>query len=61
VEKFRIQVERLIRQALGPVIQFLVRLQVSPNSVSVTGFLITIVAVGLFIGGAPVAAGLIFC
>jgi CDP-diacylglycerol--glycerol-3-phosphate 3-phosphatidyltransferase len=60
VENFRIQVERLIRQALGPVIQFLVRRQVSPNAVSITGFLVTIVAVGLFIGGAPVVAGLIF-
>ena len=60
MENFRIHVERLIRQALGPVIEFLVRRQVSPNAVSVTGFLVTIVAVGLFIGGAPVAAGLIF-
>ena len=60
MENFRIQVERLIRQALGPVIEFLVRRQVSPNAVSITGFLVTIVAVGLFIGGAPVAAGLIF-
>ena len=60
MENFRIQVERLIRQALGPVVQILVRLQVSPNVVSVTGFLVTIGAVGLFVGGAPVAAGLIF-
>jgi len=60
VENFRIQVERLIRQALGPVVQILVRLQVSPNVVSVTGILVTIGAVGLFVGGAPVAAGLIF-
>ena len=60
MENFRLQVERLIRQALGPVIQFLVRRQVSPNAVSITGFLVTIVAAGLFIGGAPVAAGLIF-
>ncbi|SVC73815.1 uncharacterized protein METZ01_LOCUS326669, partial [marine metagenome] len=60
VENFRLHVERLIRQALGPVIEFLVRCQVSPNAVSVTGFLVTIVAVGLFIGGVPVAAGLIF-
>ena len=60
MENYRIQVERLIRQALGPVIQLLVRLQVNPNAVSVTGFLVTIVAVGLFVGGAPVAAGLIF-
>ena len=60
MENFRAHVERLIRQALGPVIEFLVRFQVSPNAVSITGFLVTIVAVGLFIGGAPVAAGLIF-
>ena len=60
MEKFRIQVEQLIRQALGPVVQILVRLQVSPNAVSVTGILVTIGAVGLFVGGAPVAAGLIF-
>ena len=60
MENFRIQVARLIRQALGPVTQFLARCQVSPNAVSVTGFLVTIVAVGLFIGGAPVVAGLIF-
>ena len=60
MENFRIQVERLIRQALGPVVQILVRLQVSPNVVSVTGILVTIGAVGLFVGGAPVAAGLIF-
>ena len=60
MENFRIQVERLIRQILGPVTQFLVRFQISPNAVSVTGFLVTIVAVGLFVGGAPVAAGLIF-
>ena len=60
MEYFRIQVERLIRQGLGPLVQFLVRLQISPNVVSVTGFLVTIVAVGLFVGGAPVAAGLIF-
>ena len=60
MENFRIQVERLIRQILGPVTQLLARLQISPNAVSVTGFLVTIVAVGLFIGGAPVAAGLIF-
>ena len=60
MEIFRIHVERLIRQALGPVIEFLVRCQISPNAVSITGFLVTIVAVGLFIGGAPVAAGLIF-
>ena len=60
MENFRLQVERLIRQALGPVIQFLVRRQVSPNAVSITGFLVTIVAIGFFIGGAPVAAGLIF-
>ena len=60
MENFRIQVERLIRQALGPVVQILVLLQVGPNAVSVTGFLVTIGAVGLFVGGAPVAAGLIF-
>ena len=60
MENFRIQVERLIRQALGPVVQILVRLQVSPNAVSVTGILVTIGAVGLFVGGAPVTAGLIF-
>jgi CDP-diacylglycerol--glycerol-3-phosphate 3-phosphatidyltransferase len=60
VENFRKQVERLIRQMLGPVIKFLVRLQVGPNTISVTGFLVTIVAVGLFIGRAPVAAGVIF-
>ena len=60
MENFRIQVERLIRQALGPVVQILVRIQVSPNAVSVTGILVTIGAVGLFVGGAPVAAGLIF-
>ena len=60
MENFRIQVERLIRQALGPVVQILVRLQVSPNAVSVTGILVTIGAVGLFVGGAPVVAGLIF-
>ena len=60
VENLRIRVERLIRQILGPVVRFLVRLQVSPNTVSVTGFLVTIVAVGLFVGGAPVVAGLIF-
>jgi CDP-diacylglycerol--glycerol-3-phosphate 3-phosphatidyltransferase len=60
VENFRKQVERLIRQAFGPVIQLLVRLQVNPNTVSVIGFLVTIVAVGLFVAGAPVTAGLIF-
>ena len=60
MENFRIQVEWLIRRVLGPVIQFLVRFQVNPNTVSFTGFLVTIVAVGLFGGGAPVVAGLIF-
>jgi CDP-diacylglycerol--glycerol-3-phosphate 3-phosphatidyltransferase len=60
VENFRIQIERLIRRAFGPLIQILVRCQIGPNAVSVTGFLVTIVAVGLFVGGAPVAGGLIF-
>ena len=60
MENFRIQVERLIRQAFGPVVQLLVILQISPNVVSVTGFLVTIIAVGLFVAGLPAAAGLIF-
>ena len=60
MENFRIQVELLIRQALGPMIRLLIRLQISPNGMSVTGFLVTMVAVGLFVSGMPVAAGLIF-
>jgi CDP-diacylglycerol--glycerol-3-phosphate 3-phosphatidyltransferase len=35
-------------------------LHISPNAVSVTGFLVTMVAVGFFVVGMPVVAGLIF-
>jgi len=42
------------------MIRLLIRLQISPNGMSVTGFLVTMVAVGLFVSGMPVAAGLIF-
>lgn len=60
MEKFRNQVERLIRQGFGPAVRLMGGLHISPNAVSVTGFLVTMVAVGFFVVGMPVVAGLIF-
>lgn len=60
MENLRIKIERLVRQALGPLVRQLLHYKVSPNSVSIAGFLVTIVAVGLFLSGQFVAAGVIF-
>ncbi len=49
-----------LQQAITPLARLLTRLQISPNQVTISGFLITLVSAGLLILGFPVSAGIVF-
>jgi len=53
-------IERFIRRGLVPVISVLVRLNISPNTISTLGFLIVMFSVVLFVRGSLLVAGITF-
>lgn len=60
VERIRDFIQVYLQQAITPLARLLTRLQISPNQVTIAGFLITLVSAGLLLSGFPVFAGIVF-
>lgn len=60
VEKIRAIAQERFYQLLAPLVILLSRLHLSPNQVSIAGFLLTLVSAGILIAGYPVTAGGLF-
>lgn len=60
IEKIRAIAQERFHQLLAPLVILLSRLRLSPNQVSIAGFLLTVVSASVLIAGYPVAAGALF-
>lgn len=60
VQKLRIIAQQQLHRALAPVVRLLARSQLSPNQVSIAGFMLALAAAGVLLAGHPLAAGVLF-
>ena len=60
IEALRAVVQARIQEAITPLAQWLASLKISPNHVTVAGFLLTLVSAGLLMSGYRLSAGLVF-
>ena len=60
VERIRDFIQAYLQQAITPLTCLLTRLQISPNQVTITGFLITLASAGLLLSDFPISAGIVF-
>lgn len=60
VEKIRAIAQKRFHQLLAPLVILLSRLRLSPNQISIAGFLLTLVSANVLIAGYPVTAGALF-
>ncbi|QBQ54154.1 CDP-alcohol phosphatidyltransferase family protein [Nitrosococcus wardiae] len=60
MEKLRAISQYYVRQILAPVVRLLARSRLSPNQISIAGFVLALIAMGILMAGYPVAAGILF-
>lgn len=60
VENLRTIVQQHLRQIIAPVVGLLARSRLSPNQISIAGFVLALIAMGILMAGYPVAAGILF-
>ncbi|ADJ29759.1 CDP-alcohol phosphatidyltransferase [Nitrosococcus watsonii C-113] len=60
MEKIRATAQQYLHQILAPVVHLLARSRLSPNQVSIAGFILALVAMVVLLAGYPFAAGVIF-
>ncbi len=60
VERIRDFIQVYVQQAITPFARLLTYLRVSPNQVTIVGFLVTLASAGLLLSSFPVAAGIVF-
>ncbi|MDQ2695836.1 MAG: CDP-alcohol phosphatidyltransferase family protein [Pseudomonadota bacterium] len=60
VDRVRAVADLWLRRALTPLVQLCTALRITPNQVTVAGFLLTAVSAAVLMAGYPVAAGVVF-
>jgi CDP-diacylglycerol--glycerol-3-phosphate 3-phosphatidyltransferase len=60
VEKIRAIAQRHLYRVLAPVVSLLAHFQLSPNQISIAGFALALIAMGVLIAGYPITAGILF-
>ncbi|KFI21360.1 CDP-alcohol phosphatidyltransferase family protein [Nitrosococcus oceani] len=60
MEKIRATAQQYLHQILAPVVHLLARSRLSPNQVSIAGFILALMAMAILLADYPLAAGVIF-